>query len=223
MLRWRRDPQEKASGKAEGRQEEDAPVRQGGNPPAGVHLCPQDGRLSLWQAGSPPARQLRAARQKSPSPPSCSSTTVSAATTAPAPTSGPQALSMGKLPAKASAINPVRVIVTLLSVCRSMRSALGLLVTGDLSVDHRFRGALHILGKSFRRLATGQASHQRHDHQQSHHAPLLDLSWSQPITWGLSRRCVKAPGGDLPIMGPRQKRQTSPIAPANPHTPVISP
>jgi hypothetical protein len=43
MLRRRRDAQEEAAGEAEGRQEEDAPVRQGGDPAAGVHQCAEDG------------------------------------------------------------------------------------------------------------------------------------------------------------------------------------
>ncbi len=44
---WRRHfPQAQASGQAEGRQEEDAAVRQGRNPAGSLHRRPQDGRLS---------------------------------------------------------------------------------------------------------------------------------------------------------------------------------
>ena len=46
MLRRRRDPQKKAAGKAEGRQEADAAVRQGRNPARGFHRRAQDGQLS---------------------------------------------------------------------------------------------------------------------------------------------------------------------------------
>ncbi len=57
VLRRRRDPQEEASGEAEGRQEEDAPVRQGRDPPGGVHQRPEDGQLTpSFDAGS--ARHL---------------------------------------------------------------------------------------------------------------------------------------------------------------------
>ncbi len=45
MLRRRRHPQAQAPGEAEGRQEEDAPVRQGRHPAGGVHRGAEDGRL----------------------------------------------------------------------------------------------------------------------------------------------------------------------------------
>ena len=45
MLRRRRHPQAQAAGEAEGRQEEDAPVRQGRDPAGGVHRGAEDGGL----------------------------------------------------------------------------------------------------------------------------------------------------------------------------------
>ena len=47
MLRRRRDPQAQAPGEAEGRQEEDAAVRQGGNPAGSLHRRLEDGRLII--------------------------------------------------------------------------------------------------------------------------------------------------------------------------------
>jgi hypothetical protein len=47
MLRRRRDAETEAAGKAEGRQEEDAPVREGGDPAVGVYQCVEDGWLIL--------------------------------------------------------------------------------------------------------------------------------------------------------------------------------
>src|SRR5262245_23883219 len=42
---WRRcDAQAQASGQAEGRQKEDAPIRQGGDPAGGLHRRAQNGR-----------------------------------------------------------------------------------------------------------------------------------------------------------------------------------
>ena len=48
VLWRRRDAEAEASGQAEGREEEDAPVREGGDPAAGVHQCVEDG----WVRGS---------------------------------------------------------------------------------------------------------------------------------------------------------------------------
>jgi GTP-binding protein LepA len=47
VLRRRRDAEAEAVGQAEGRQEEDAPVREGGDPAVGVHQCVEDGWVSL--------------------------------------------------------------------------------------------------------------------------------------------------------------------------------
>ena len=49
MLRRRRHPQAQAPGKAEGRQEAHAPVRQGRDPPGSLHRSAEDGQLS-WRA-----------------------------------------------------------------------------------------------------------------------------------------------------------------------------
>ena len=48
MLRRRRDAQAQASGEAEGRQEADAPVRQGGHPAGGVNGSHCSGARELW-------------------------------------------------------------------------------------------------------------------------------------------------------------------------------
>ncbi len=55
VLRRRRDAQAQAAGQAEGREEEDAAVREGGDPAGGVYQCVEDGqlRLSIFKAGAP--------------------------------------------------------------------------------------------------------------------------------------------------------------------------
>src|SRR5690606_25624292 len=45
MLRWRRDAEAEVAGKAEGREEEDAAVREGGDPAGGVYQRVEDGFL----------------------------------------------------------------------------------------------------------------------------------------------------------------------------------
>ena len=62
VLRRRHQPQAQASRQAEGRQEEDAAVRQGRNPAGGLHLGPQDGReLKLRFTHQPDAFQQASA------------------------------------------------------------------------------------------------------------------------------------------------------------------
>ena len=46
MLRRRHHPEAQAAGEAEGRQEEDAPVREGRDPAGGVHQRVEDGQLT---------------------------------------------------------------------------------------------------------------------------------------------------------------------------------
>ena len=72
MLWWRRHAEKEALGKAEGRQKEDAPIRQGGHPARGVHFRTQDGQLSrlsatrcnsYWRYAAPRASVFPAAKQ----------------------------------------------------------------------------------------------------------------------------------------------------------------
>ena len=51
MLWRRRDPEAEAAGQAEGREKEDAAVRQGGYPARSLHKRPQDGQLKLSISG----------------------------------------------------------------------------------------------------------------------------------------------------------------------------